>query len=80
MHMGRTITHCLQVVCGTQEGVLAVFNWGEWGDVSDRFPGHPASVDTVVPLTEVCVCAIYGYTHACMYCTALPPVAKGDAS
>jgi hypothetical protein len=60
--------HHLQVVCGTQEGVLAVFNWGEWGDVSDRFPGHPASVDTVVPLTEVCVvCAVATpmLPHAC---------------
>eukprot|EP01134_Creolimax_fragrantissima_P000567 CFRG0567T1 len=45
-----------KVVCGTQEGVLSVFSWGEWGDVSDRFPGHPLSIDTIVAVNEdVCL-------------------------
>ena len=26
---------------GTQEGVLLIFSWGDWGDHSDRMPGHP---------------------------------------
>lgn len=41
-----------KVVCGTGEGVLAVFSYGTWGDVSDRFPGHPSSVETLVKIDE----------------------------
>ena len=41
-----------KVVCGTGQGVLAVFSFGTWGDVSDRFPGHPASVDALLKLDE----------------------------
>lgn len=41
-----------KVVCGTQEGVLAVWSWGTWGDISDRFPGHPASIDALVKVDE----------------------------
>jgi WD repeat-containing protein 55 len=41
-----------KVVCGTQQGVLAVWSWGTWGDVSDRFPGHPASIDALLKVDE----------------------------
>ena len=41
-----------KVVCGTAEGVLSIFSWGTWGDVSDRFPGHPASVDALLPVDQ----------------------------
>ena len=41
-----------KVVCGTTEGVLSVFSYGTWGDVSDRFPGHPSSIDTLVKVDE----------------------------
>ena len=41
-----------KVVCGTGEGVLSVFSWGIWGDVSDRFPGHPQSVDGLLKVDE----------------------------
>jgi len=41
-----------KVVCGTQEGVLAVWSWGTWGDVSDRFPGHTASIDALLKVDE----------------------------
>jgi WD40 repeat protein len=41
-----------KVVCGTGEGVLAVWSYGTWGDVSDRFPGHPASVDALIKVDE----------------------------
>lgn len=37
---------------GTQDGVLAIFHWDWWGDLRDRIPGHPASVDTMVKLDE----------------------------
>ncbi|XP_046550091.1 LOW QUALITY PROTEIN: WD repeat-containing protein 55-like [Haliotis rubra] len=45
-----------KVVCGTGEGVLNVFNWGEWGNISDPVPGHPMSVDCMVPITRDVVC------------------------
>jgi hypothetical protein len=41
-----------KVICGSQEGVLDIFNWGEWGDISDRFPGHPKSIDTLCAYNE----------------------------
>ena len=41
-----------KVVCGFQDGVLGLFSWGDWGDMSDRFVGHPASIDTLVALTD----------------------------
>lgn len=45
-----------KVVCGSDEGVIDIFNWGEWGNMSDRFPGHPMSIDTIIPITESIVC------------------------
>eukprot|EP00339_Tiarina_fusa_P009952 CAMPEP_0117033974 /NCGR_PEP_ID=MMETSP0472-20121206/24237_1 /TAXON_ID=693140 ORGANISM="Tiarina fusus, Strain LIS" /NCGR_SAMPLE_ID=MMETSP0472 /ASSEMBLY_ACC=CAM_ASM_000603 /LENGTH=441 /DNA_ID=CAMNT_0004743045 /DNA_START=51 /DNA_END=1376 /DNA_ORIENTATION=- len=41
-----------KVVCGTQEGVLSIFSWGTWGDCSDRFPGHPSSIDALLKVDE----------------------------
>lgn len=41
-----------KVVVGTQSGVLNLFTWGEWEGYSDRFPGHPDSVDCMVKLNE----------------------------
>jgi len=41
-----------KVVCGTQTGTLSVFSWGTWGDISDRFPGHPSSVDALLKVDE----------------------------
>jgi WD40 repeat protein len=41
-----------KVVCGTGEGVLEVFSWGTWGDCSDRFPGHPSSVEALLKIDE----------------------------
>jgi len=41
-----------KVVCGTQDGVLAIWSWGTWGDVSDRFPGHPTSIDALLKYDE----------------------------
>ncbi|XP_062591946.1 WD repeat-containing protein 55-like isoform X3 [Saccostrea cucullata] len=45
-----------KVLCGTSEGVINIFNWGEWGNISDRFPGHPLSIDCMVPITSDIVC------------------------
>ena len=30
------------------DGVLHTYKWGEWSDCSDRFPGHPESIDAIV--------------------------------
>jgi hypothetical protein len=37
---------------GSQTGVLNIFTYGDWGDISDRFPGHPESVDALVKCDE----------------------------
>lgn len=41
-----------KIVCGSQSGVLALWSWGYWNDCSDRFPGHPESVDALVKYDE----------------------------
>ena len=41
-----------KIVVGSQEGVLSLFDWGDIGDLSDRFPGHPQSVDALVALDD----------------------------
>lgn len=48
----QTLKHGKKVVCGTDQGVLAVWSWGTWGDVSDRFPGHPSSIDALLKVDE----------------------------
>ncbi|KAK7503871.1 hypothetical protein BaRGS_00004994, partial [Batillaria attramentaria] len=45
-----------RVVCGSGDGTLNIFHWGQWGNISDRFPGHPMSIDCIVPITEDIVC------------------------
>eukprot|EP00299_Pterocystis_sp_00344_P013893 c6851_g1_i1.p1 GENE.c6851_g1_i1~~c6851_g1_i1.p1 ORF type:complete len:364 (-),score=74.01 c6851_g1_i1:22-1113(-) len=45
-----------KVVCGSQGGVLNIFSYGDWGDVSDRMPGHPQSVDSIVALSDDVIC------------------------
>jgi ATP-dependent RNA helicase DOB1 len=41
-----------KIVCGSQSGVLALWSWAYWNDCSDRFPGHPESVDALVKFDE----------------------------
>ena len=40
------------VVAGTQDGVMLLFSWGDWGDCSDRYPGHPEAVDCMWKVDE----------------------------
>eukprot|EP00937_MAST-01D_sp_MAST-1D-sp2_P008206 g8206.t1 len=49
--------HGRKVVCGTQEGLLHIFSWGQFADMSDRFPGHPSSVDTLALIDENTLCS-----------------------
>ncbi len=41
-----------KVVCGTQNGVLNIWSFGTWGDISDRYPGHPQSIDAILKVDE----------------------------
>jgi len=41
-----------KIVTGSQEGVLSLFDWGDIADLSDRYPGHPQSVDALVALND----------------------------
>ncbi|WOK97085.1 WD repeat-containing protein 55 [Canna indica] len=41
-----------KVICGTQTGTLLLYSWGHFKDCSDRFLGHPMSVDTMLKLDE----------------------------
>lgn len=39
-------------VVGSTTGILSIWNRKSgWGDCVDRIPGHPASIDAIVPLT-----------------------------
>ena len=41
-----------KLLCGSQEGILSIFTHGRWGDISDRFPGHPSSIDALLRIDE----------------------------
>ncbi|CAD5179009.1 WD repeat-containing protein 55-like [Musa acuminata AAA Group] len=41
-----------KVICGTQTGTLLLYSWGHFKDCSDRFLGHPMSIDTLLKLDE----------------------------
>ena len=41
-----------KVVAGSQDGILDIFSYGKWEDISDRYPGHPQSVDAMAKVTE----------------------------
>lgn len=41
-----------KVLCGSQQGILSLFSYGIWSDISDRFPGHPQSVDALLKIDE----------------------------
>ncbi|KAI5073025.1 hypothetical protein GOP47_0011038 [Adiantum capillus-veneris] len=41
-----------KVVCGSQEGVLLLYSWPYFKDCSDRFVGHPKSVESMLKFDE----------------------------
>jgi WD repeat-containing protein 55 len=45
-----------KVVVGTQDGVVELFSWGNWGDCTDRIPGHPSSVDAIAKVDDDTIC------------------------
>eukprot|EP01038_Epipyxis_sp_PR26KG_P007724 gene7724-10497_t len=52
IHCVTIIKDGKKILCGTQDGVVLVFTWDRWGDCSDRFPGHPQSVDCIWKIDE----------------------------
>ncbi|KAI8140985.1 WD40-repeat-containing domain protein [Fennellomyces sp. T-0311] len=45
-----------KAIVGSQEGVLSLWSWGDWGDYNDRIMGHPNSIDTICKLDEDTIC------------------------
>jgi WD40 repeat protein len=52
MHCVTIFKHGKKVVCGTTDGVMLVFTWDRWADCSDRYPGHPETVDCMLKIDE----------------------------
>ncbi len=52
LHCVRIIKDNKKVLCGSQDGVMVAFNWGQWGDCSDRFPGHLETVECMWKVDE----------------------------
>ncbi|KAI8823021.1 WD40-repeat-containing domain protein [Fimicolochytrium jonesii] len=48
----QVVRNTTKAVVGTQDGTLLLFSWGDWGDCTDRFPGHPASIDSMVKMDD----------------------------
>ncbi|KAJ3101162.1 WD domain repeat-containing protein 55 [Phlyctochytrium planicorne] len=46
------VRDCKKAVVGTEEGTLLFFNFGNWGDCTDRFPGHPSSIDAICRIDD----------------------------
>mmetsp|Transcript_3626 Transcript_3626/g.5089 ORF Transcript_3626/g.5089 Transcript_3626/m.5089 type:complete len:393 (+) Transcript_3626:13-1191(+) len=51
------VKHGKKVVCGSQDGDLLIFTWGQWSAYSDKFPGHPQSIDTLLKVDEQTICS-----------------------
>ena len=45
-----------KAIVGSQDGVLSLWTWGDWGDYTDRILGHPNSIDTICKLDEDTIC------------------------
>lgn len=41
-----------KVVVGSQLGVLLLWTWGQWLDTTDRYPGHPESIECMVAIDD----------------------------
>lgn len=49
-----------KALVGSQEGILSLWTWGDWGDYKDRIVGHPNSIDSICKLDEDTVCTASG--------------------
>jgi hypothetical protein len=48
------------------EGVLYFFNWKEFGNMSDRFPGHPGGIECITSLDQSLI-----VTGCDLFCSAV---------
>jgi hypothetical protein len=46
------IKNSSKLLCGSQQGILSLFSKDVWCDVSDRYPGHPQSIDAILKIDE----------------------------
>ena len=47
-----------KLLVGSSQGMLYLFNWGQFGYHSDEFPGVKYAINCVLPVTEnIVVCA-----------------------
>jgi WD repeat-containing protein 55 len=40
---------------GSEDGVLSIYSAGNWGDCTDRYPGHPGSIDSILKIDETTI-------------------------
>ncbi|KAI7862064.1 WD40-repeat-containing domain protein, partial [Spinellus fusiger] len=45
-----------KAVVGSQDGILSLWSWGDWGDYKDRIVGHPHSIDAICKIDEDTIC------------------------
>lgn len=55
-HENPLVQNNRKAVVGSQDGVLSLWNWGDWGDYRDRIMGHPSSIDAICKLDEDTIC------------------------
>ena len=60
-----------KIACGTQDGILLIFSWDKWGDCSDRYPGHPESLDCLLKLDEATL--LTGSSDGLIRCVTVQP-------
>ncbi|KAI9024287.1 WD40-repeat-containing domain protein [Phycomyces nitens] len=52
----RLVKNGRKAVVGSQEGILSLWSWGDWGDYKDRIVGHPHSIDAICKIDEDTIC------------------------
>jgi len=60
-----------KLLCGSQQGILSLFSYNIWGDISDRFPGHPQSIDALLKIDVDTV--LTGSSDGLVRCVQLLP-------
>ena len=48
----QVMKHGKKIVGGCQSGIINIWDADDWGSISDCFPGHPESVQTLVKIDE----------------------------
>mmetsp|Transcript_16961 Transcript_16961/g.34547 ORF Transcript_16961/g.34547 Transcript_16961/m.34547 type:complete len:555 (-) Transcript_16961:40-1704(-) len=46
------IKNSQKLLVGSHQGILSIFSYNLWGDITDRFPGHPQSIDALLKIDE----------------------------